>query len=36
MVQRPTMQHGGDQNPLDTTVLYLLSLDGGKRRDFRT
>lgn len=29
MAQRLKTQHGGEPNPLDTTGLCLLSLDGG-------
>ena len=29
MAERPVTQHGSEPNPLDTTGLCLLSLDGG-------
>jgi patatin-like phospholipase/acyl hydrolase len=36
MAQRLMTQHGGESNPLDTTGLCLLSLDGGGVRGLST
>lgn len=36
MAQRLATQHGGEPNPLDTTGLCLLSLDGGGVRGLST
>jgi patatin-like phospholipase/acyl hydrolase len=36
MAQRLATQHGGEPNPLDTSGLCLLSLDGGGVRGLST
>jgi len=36
MAQRLAIQHNGESNPLDTTGLCLLSLDGGGVRGLST
>jgi patatin-like phospholipase/acyl hydrolase len=36
MAQSLATQHGGDHNPLDTTGVCLLSLDGGGVRGLST
>jgi patatin-like phospholipase/acyl hydrolase len=36
MEQETTLKHGGESNPVDTTGLCLLSLDGGGVRGLST
>jgi len=36
MEQEATLEHGGEPNPVDTTGLCLLSLDGGGVRGLST
>ena len=36
MEQKTTLKHGGEPNPVDTTGLCLLSLDGGGVRGLST